>query len=81
MNPDELHRTYSVEEFEVRIMEPEKSGGPWQTKATIPMQSSENALTVRVVTLFVSLITAVILPHSCVFLMSLPSFFDNMTTA
>ena len=30
-----------------------KSGGPWQTKATIPMQSSENALTVRMVTLLV----------------------------
>ncbi|XP_057475744.1 LOW QUALITY PROTEIN: cleavage and polyadenylation specificity factor subunit 1-like [Actinidia eriantha] len=44
--------SYSVEEFEVRIMEPEKSGGPWQTRATIPMQSSENALTVRVVTLY-----------------------------
>ncbi|XP_073128753.1 cleavage and polyadenylation specificity factor subunit 1 isoform X2 [Henckelia pumila] len=44
--------TYPVEEFEVRIMEPEKSNGPWQTKATIPMQSSENALTVRVVTLY-----------------------------
>ncbi|XP_011101138.1 cleavage and polyadenylation specificity factor subunit 1 isoform X1 [Sesamum indicum] len=44
--------TYPVEEFEVRIMEPEKSSGPWQTRATIPMQSSENALTVRVVTLF-----------------------------
>ncbi|KAG2711138.1 hypothetical protein I3843_04G057500 [Carya illinoinensis] len=45
------HRTYTVDEYEVRILEPEKSGGPWQTKATIPMQSSENALTVRVVTL------------------------------
>ncbi|XP_022891037.1 cleavage and polyadenylation specificity factor subunit 1 isoform X1 [Olea europaea var. sylvestris] len=44
--------TYPVEEFEVRIMEPEKSSGPWKTRATIPMQSSENALTVRVVTLF-----------------------------
>lgn len=43
-----------MEEFEVRIMEPEKSSGPWQTKATIAMQSSENALTVRVVTLYVS---------------------------
>ncbi|KAK8627890.1 hypothetical protein V6N13_135487 [Hibiscus sabdariffa] len=52
LSSDELHRTYSVDEFEVRIMEPEKSGGPWETKATIPMQSSENALTVRVVTLF-----------------------------
>ncbi|XLT55581.1 hypothetical protein HN873_048185 [Arachis hypogaea] len=32
-------------------MELDKSGGPWQTKATIPMQTSENALTVRMVTL------------------------------
>lgn len=47
--------TYTVEEFEVRILEPERSGGPWQTKGTIPMQTSENALTVRVVTLLVSL--------------------------
>ncbi|GFQ05002.1 cleavage and polyadenylation specificity factor subunit 1 [Phtheirospermum japonicum] len=44
--------TYPVEEYEIRVMEPEKSTGPWQTRATIPMQSSENALTVRVVTLF-----------------------------
>ncbi|GJX00336.1 cleavage and polyadenylation specificity factor subunit 1, partial [Tanacetum coccineum] len=42
---------YTVEEFEVRIMEPESSGGPWKTKGTIRMQTSENALTVRVVTL------------------------------
>ncbi|KAK1575122.1 hypothetical protein Q3G72_002835 [Acer saccharum] len=48
----ELHRTYTVDEFEVRILEPDRNGGPWQTKATIPMQNSENALTVRVVTLF-----------------------------
>ncbi|XVF12380.1 hypothetical protein REPUB_Repub08aG0112500 [Reevesia pubescens] len=52
LSSDELHQTYTVDEFEVRILEPEKSGGPWETKATIPMQSSENALTVRVVTLF-----------------------------
>ncbi|KAE8681493.1 Cleavage and polyadenylation specificity factor subunit 1 [Hibiscus syriacus] len=52
LSSDELYHTYTVDEFEVRIMEPEKSGGPWETKATIPMQSSENALTVRVVTLF-----------------------------
>ncbi|XP_025700408.1 cleavage and polyadenylation specificity factor subunit 1 isoform X2 [Arachis hypogaea] len=51
LNPDEQNRFYSVDEFEVRIMEPDKSGGPWQTKATIPMQTSENALTVRMVTL------------------------------
>ncbi|KAL7147541.1 hypothetical protein ABFS83_06G114300 [Erythranthe nasuta] len=44
--------TYPMEEFEIRIMEPEKSAGPWQTRATIPMQASENALTLRVVTLF-----------------------------
>ncbi|KAJ9679116.1 hypothetical protein PVL29_021139 [Vitis rotundifolia] len=52
LSSDELHRSYSVDEFEVRVLEPEKSGAPWQTRATIPMQSSENALTVRVVTLF-----------------------------
>ncbi|XP_047329252.1 cleavage and polyadenylation specificity factor subunit 1 isoform X2 [Impatiens glandulifera] len=48
MNFDE---TYTIDEFEVRIMEPSKSGGPWQNRGTISMQSSENALTVRVVTL------------------------------
>ncbi|KAL2334503.1 hypothetical protein Fmac_015716 [Flemingia macrophylla] len=51
MSSDEQDRIYPIDEFEVRIMEPEKSGGPWQTKATIPMQSSENALTVRMVTM------------------------------
>ncbi|VFQ77558.1 unnamed protein product [Cuscuta campestris] len=43
--------TYQIEEFEIRIMEPEISGGPWQTRASVPMQSSENALTIRAVTL------------------------------
>lgn len=52
LSSNDLHQTYVVDEFEVRILEPEKSGGPWQTRATIPMQSSENALTVRVVTLY-----------------------------
>ncbi|OVA07710.1 Cleavage/polyadenylation specificity factor [Macleaya cordata] len=52
LGSDELQRTYTLDEFEVRILEPEKSGGPWQTRATIPMQNSENALTVRMVTLF-----------------------------
>ncbi|KAJ1403738.1 WD40/YVTN repeat-like-containing domain superfamily [Sesbania bispinosa] len=51
LNSDDQNRSYTIDEFEVRIMEPEKSGGPWQTKATIPMQTSENALTVRMVTL------------------------------
>lgn len=54
LSSDDLQRPYTVEEFEVRILEPERSGGPWETKATIPMQSSEHALTVRVVTLLVS---------------------------
>ncbi|KAL8217961.1 hypothetical protein R6Q57_021334 [Mikania cordata] len=49
-NPN-LDGTYTVEEFEVRILEPESSSGSWQTKGTIHMQTSENALTVRVVTL------------------------------
>nr|GEX42450.1 cleavage and polyadenylation specificity factor subunit 1 isoform X1 [Tanacetum cinerariifolium] len=39
---------YTVEEFEVQIMKPESSGGPWKTKGTIRMQTSENALTVQV---------------------------------
>ncbi|XP_010555627.1 PREDICTED: cleavage and polyadenylation specificity factor subunit 1 [Tarenaya hassleriana] len=51
LSSEDLQRTYTVDEYEIRIMEPERSGGPWETKATIPMQSSENALTVRVVTL------------------------------
>ncbi|KAI4351877.1 hypothetical protein L6164_006183 [Bauhinia variegata] len=51
LSSDEQNRFYTIDEFEVRIMEPEKSGGPWQMRATIPMQSSENALTVRMVTL------------------------------
>ena len=52
LSSDEIHHTYSVDEFEVRILEP--SNGPWQVKATIPMQTAENALTVRMVSLFVS---------------------------
>ncbi|MFS7952358.1 hypothetical protein Hanom_Chr07g00606041 [Helianthus anomalus] len=36
----------TVEEFEVRILEPESSGGPWQTKGTIHILTSEPALTV-----------------------------------
>lgn len=51
LSSDELQRTYTIDEYEIRILEPEKSGGPWQTRATIPMQSSESALTVRMVTL------------------------------
>ena len=52
---DDSHKTYTVDEFEVRIMEPEKSSGRWETRATIPMQNFEHALTLRMVTLLVSL--------------------------
>uniref|UniRef100_A0A0E0KNE4 Cleavage/polyadenylation specificity factor A subunit C-terminal domain-containing protein n=1 Tax=Oryza punctata TaxID=4537 RepID=A0A0E0KNE4_ORYPU len=48
---DALQKTYTVDEFEVRILEMEKPGGHWETKSTIPMQLFENALTVRIVTL------------------------------
>lgn len=61
--------SYPVEEYEVRIMEPERSGGPWQSRATIPMQSSENALTVRVVTLYVSLGSSCLSISVCVILL------------
>ena len=52
-NADDLQKTYTVEEFEVRVLELEKPGGRWETRFTIPMQSFENALTVRIVTLHV----------------------------
>lgn len=61
--------SYPVEEYEVRIMEPERSGGPWQLRATIPMQSSENALTVRVVTLYVSLGSSCLSISVCIILL------------
>ncbi|XP_037483101.1 probable cleavage and polyadenylation specificity factor subunit 1 [Triticum dicoccoides] len=48
---DDLQKTYTVEEFEVRVLELEKPSGRWETRSTIPMQSFENALTVRIVTL------------------------------
>jgi cleavage and polyadenylation specificity factor subunit 1 len=58
---DDLQKTYTVEEFEVRVLELEKPGGRWETRSTIPMQSFENALTVRIVTLHVC--TSFLLPH------------------
>ena len=48
---DDLQKVYTVDEFEVRIMELEKPSGQWETRFTIPMQPFENALTVRIVTL------------------------------
>ena len=55
MGLDDASKTYAVEEFEIRVLEPDKSGIHWETKSTIPMQSSENALTARTVTLLVCL--------------------------
>ncbi|KAJ3706249.1 hypothetical protein LUZ61_009954 [Rhynchospora tenuis] len=51
INPDDMQKTYTIEEFEVRVLKPEKAGSQWETKATIPMQNFEHALTVRMVTL------------------------------
>ncbi|WVZ84660.1 hypothetical protein U9M48_031667 [Paspalum notatum var. saurae] len=48
---DDLQKVYTFDEFEVRIMELEKPSGRWESRFTIPMQSFENALTVRMVTL------------------------------
>ena len=44
---DDSHKTYTIDEFEVWIMEPEKSSGRWETQATIRMQTFEHALTLR----------------------------------
>lgn len=49
---DDLQKTYTLDDFEVRLLEPEKSGGNWEIRASILMQPCENALTVRMVTLF-----------------------------
>lgn len=54
VSSDSLQKSYTTDEFEVRIFEPERAGGHWETRAIIPMQTLENALTVRMVTLFVS---------------------------
>lgn len=62
---DSLQKSYSIDEFEVRIFEPEKSGGHWEPKATIPMQTSENALTVRNVILVVSLSLFIVQSFMC----------------
>ncbi|XP_074570014.1 cleavage and polyadenylation specificity factor subunit 1 [Curcuma longa] len=52
VNSDDLQKNYTIDEFEIRILGLDKAQEQWETKATIPMQTSENALTVRVVTLF-----------------------------
>jgi hypothetical protein len=43
------------EEFEVRIIEPAQPGSDWETKASIKMHMTENALTVRIVNIRVGL--------------------------
>jgi cleavage and polyadenylation specificity factor subunit 1 len=52
---DDLQKVYTVDEFEVRIMELEKPSGSWATRFTIPMQPFEHTLTVRIVTLQVNI--------------------------
>lgn len=48
---EDVEKSYIVDDFEVRILEPSKSGDLWEAKASIKMQMSENAITVRMVTL------------------------------
>lgn len=48
---EDAHKSYVVDEFEVRILEPAKSGSQWEARASIPLQTSENAISVRMVTL------------------------------
>ncbi|XP_057859514.1 cleavage and polyadenylation specificity factor subunit 1 isoform X2 [Cryptomeria japonica] len=48
---EDVEKSFIVDDFEVRILEPSKSGGLWEAKASIKMQTSENAITVRMVTL------------------------------
>lgn len=43
------------EDFEVRIIEPAQPGGNWEAKAAIKMHMTENALTVRIVSIKVSI--------------------------
>jgi cleavage and polyadenylation specificity factor subunit 1 len=66
---DDLQKVYTVDEFEVRIMELEKASGRWKSGATIPMQPFENALTVRIVTLQVCIFSSWIL-HSAKILLT-----------
>lgn len=45
------------EDFEVRIIEPAKPGTNWEAKAAIKMHITENALTVRIVSIKVCLLS------------------------
>jgi hypothetical protein len=67
---DDLQKVYTVDEFEVRIMELEKPSGRWETRFTIPMQPFENALTVRIVTLQVCMFLPSWILHSAKILLT-----------
>lgn len=47
-------RLVTSEDFEVRIIEPAQPGGNWEAKAAIKMHMTENALTVRIVSIKVA---------------------------
>lgn len=44
-------RLVTSEDYEVRIIEPAQPGGNWEAKAAIKMHMTENALTVRIVSI------------------------------
>lgn len=49
-------RLVTSEDYEVRIIEPAQPGGNWEAKAAIKMHLTENALTVRIVSIKVCFI-------------------------
>lgn len=44
-------RLVTSEDYEVRVIEPAQPGGNWEAKAAIKMHMTENALTVRIVSI------------------------------
>ena len=57
-------RLVTSEDYEVRIIEPAQPGGNWEAKAAIKMHMTENALTVRIVSIKVCLSLAYGRRHS-----------------
>jgi len=57
-------RLVTSEDYEVRIIEPAQPGGNWEAKAAIKMHMTENALTVRVVSIKVCVSIAFRWQHS-----------------
>lgn len=74
---DDLQKVYTVDEFEVRVMELEKPSGRWETRFTIPMQPFENALTVRIVTLQVCMFSSLEWVHPAQKLLTEISYFTS----